>query len=73
MVYYTFFGVIVLLTAGLGASVNHKSWKPFYKSIVYTIISALTVFIMLFPFNINKIKNGRNAEIVERTYDEAER
>ncbi len=71
VVYYTFFGVILLLIVGLGASAFHQSWKPFYKSLGYSVACGATIFIMLLPSTIHTLEHGKNTSIT-RTVGQTE-
>jgi phosphoglycerol transferase len=70
--YYAFFGVIIILTAGISASLSKVSYKPLQRSACYILLILATVLVNMLPSLINNVNKGKNQEIAIRSFAESE-
>ncbi|MBF0495317.1 MAG: sugar translocase [Deltaproteobacteria bacterium] len=71
-VYYAFFGILMLFSAGAAASIQQHSWKNFLVGLLSIIIVITGVGVNLAPNMIYHLKHGANPEVAQRTPGESE-
>ncbi len=71
-IYYAFFSIFLLFSAGLISSVNYKKLLPLYQALILIGVIALSVIANLAPEILYKMQYGGNAEVAARAPFESE-
>ena len=71
-VYYTFFGLFYVFSAGLIARLQKQGWAPFGRSLIIVLLSTLIAALSLTPNLIFAHLHGKNSQVAHRGFDESE-
>lgn len=71
-VYYAFFGIFLLLTAGLMGAMQERSFRTLQRAVLAAAVVIGSVFVNLSPYIAYRISEGANPEIGKRVVIETE-
>lgn len=71
-VYFAFFGIIVIATCGLSGFIRNKNHRTLIVAISMCATMSVAVFFNIAPNIANSFKNGKNAEVAQRSPVESE-
>jgi len=71
-IYFTFFGMLMMGTAGSMAAIKYRSYKHLFSALIAAAIMVATLVANVTPNLIHRATYGKNPEVASRTFVESE-